>query len=224
MTAVTQEACESDGTTPQRGWRPVLCVRNRSCKQLITKIESKRQRVKAAELWQPIGRRRVDGDDEARGDERPVRKRLQCGPAPLPTFRTCFATSSTTLLLLSGLDSQETSKVATDTAIAAGRHSRFAAMDLRSSQTPPATARPRNSSSSITSSHAASPSRQPSMTPSSRTARGTASASSRSAAPLDDESKPTRPASKDSLKQKMLKKVDEAPRPNRSEEVHTMLA
>jgi hypothetical protein len=53
---------------------------------------------------------------------------------------------------------------------------------------------------------------------SSRTARGSTPTASRSAAKLEDADKPTRAASRDSLKQKMSKK-EEAPRPTKSEEV-----
>jgi hypothetical protein len=78
------------------------------------------------------------------------------------------------------------------------------------------------SSSSIASSHAASGSQQPSsMAPSARTARGSTPAASRSAAKLVDDKTATRPASRDSLKQKLAKKPDEGLRPNRSEEVST---
>jgi hypothetical protein len=84
--------------------------------------------------------------------------------------------------------------------------------------------RPKNSSSSITSPHAASGS-QPSssMAPSSRTVRGSTPTASRSASKLVDDKTATRPASRDSLKQKMVKKADDGPRPNRSEEVSSLL-
>ncbi|KAF2031790.1 hypothetical protein EK21DRAFT_62415 [Setomelanomma holmii] len=85
--------------------------------------------------------------------------------------------------------------------------------------TPPATARPKNSSSSITSAHAASSSQQsPTMAPGSRTARGSTPTAGRSTTKLADDKAATRPASRDSLKQKMLKKSEEAPRPSKSEE------
>jgi hypothetical protein len=90
------------------------------------------------------------------------------------------------------------------------------------SRTPPVTARPKNSSSSINSSHAAAGSHpSSSMAPSSRTTRGSTPTASRSASKLVDDQMAARPASRDSLKQKMLKKPDEAPRPSRSEEVGT---
>ena len=94
-------------------------------------------------------------------------------------------------------------------------------MDNRASPTPHA-ARSKNSSSSITSASTtaqAQPGAQPpNMSSSSRTARGSTPTASRSASKLDDADKPTRAASRDSLKQKMLKK-DEAPRPSKPEEV-----
>jgi hypothetical protein len=58
------------------------------------------------------------------------------------------------------------------------------------------------------------------MAPTSRTARGSTPTASRSATKLVDDKAATRPASRDSLKQKMLKKPEEAPRPNKSEEVN----
>jgi hypothetical protein len=96
-------------------------------------------------------------------------------------------------------------------------------MDSPNRSTPPATARPKNSSSSINSAHAASSSQQPSstMAASSRTARGTTPAAGRSASKLADDKAAARPASRDSLKQKMLKKPDEAARPSKAEEVRT---
>jgi hypothetical protein len=94
-------------------------------------------------------------------------------------------------------------------------------MDNRASPTRHA-ARPKNSSSSITSSsttsHAQAGAQPLNMSLGSRTARGSTPTASRSATKLDEADKPTRAASRDSLKQKMLKK-DEAPRPSRSEEV-----
>jgi hypothetical protein len=94
-------------------------------------------------------------------------------------------------------------------------------MDVRSSHTPPATARPKHSSSPIASTYAAGSSQQSSstMAASSRTARGNTPAASRSATKLVDAEKPTRPTSRDSLTQKMLKKTEEAPRPSKAEEV-----
>jgi hypothetical protein len=90
--------------------------------------------------------------------------------------------------------------------------------------TPPVTARSKNSSSSINSSHAASGAHQSSsMAPSARTTRGSTPTASRSASKLVDDATAARPASRDSLKQKMLKKPDEAPRPSRAEEVQTPL-
>ncbi|KAJ4370484.1 E3 ubiquitin ligase [Neocucurbitaria cava] len=93
---------------------------------------------------------------------------------------------------------------------------------FRASPTPPATARPKNSSSSITSSHAATTSNSPqpaSMASGSRApVRGSTPTASRSASKLVDADKPARPASRDSLKQKMLKKPDEPPRPSKLEE------
>ncbi|EDU45409.1 conserved hypothetical protein [Pyrenophora tritici-repentis Pt-1C-BFP] len=93
-------------------------------------------------------------------------------------------------------------------------------MDSRASPTPP-TARPRNSSSSITSttaSHAASTSQTNGMPTNSRTGRGGTPTATRSASKLVDQDKPTRAASKDSLKQKMLSKKDDAPQPSRADE------
>lgn len=57
------------------------------------------------------------------------------------------------------------------------------------------------------------------MAPSSRTVRGSTPTASRSASKLVDDKAATRPASRDSLKQKMLKKPEEAPRPSKSDEV-----
>jgi hypothetical protein len=59
------------------------------------------------------------------------------------------------------------------------------------------------------------------MAASSRTARGTTPTASRSASKLVDDKAAARPASRDSLKQKMLKKPDEAARPSKAEEVRT---
>ncbi|XP_014561602.1 hypothetical protein COCVIDRAFT_33585 [Bipolaris victoriae FI3] len=94
-------------------------------------------------------------------------------------------------------------------------------MDNRASPTPP-TARPKNSSSSITSattpSHTATPSQSAAMSSTSRAGRGGTPTASRSASKLADADRPTRAASKDSLKQKMLMKKDEAPQPSKAEE------
>ncbi|KAI4918137.1 hypothetical protein J4E90_002517 [Alternaria incomplexa] len=96
-------------------------------------------------------------------------------------------------------------------------------MDNRASPTPP-TARPRNSASSVasssnTTSHAAPASQQSAGMPSnSRTGRGSTPTASRSASKLIDQDKPTRAASKDSLKQKMLTKKDEPPQLGRADE------
>lgn len=98
-------------------------------------------------------------------------------------------------------------------------------MDARESPTPPVgIARPktsrdvlaRTSSSSMTQPQLGA---QPSaaMASSSRAARANTPTASRSASKLVDD-KP-RPASRDSLKQKMLKKPDDALRPSKSEEV-----
>lgn len=97
-------------------------------------------------------------------------------------------------------------------------------MDSRASPTPP-TARPKNSSSSITS--ATPPSQQqqqqqqpqPGMPSTSRAGRGSTPTASRSASKLGDADRPSRAASKDSLKQKMLAKKDDTPQPSRAEEV-----
>ncbi|KAF1920151.1 hypothetical protein BDU57DRAFT_560975 [Ampelomyces quisqualis] len=87
---------------------------------------------------------------------------------------------------------------------------------------PPVTARPKNSSSSTSSSHPAHVAPGPhafsTMAPSARTARGSTPAASRSAGRPDDDRPAARPASRDSLAQKTAKKLDEAPRPSRSEE------
>ncbi|EOA80910.1 uncharacterized protein SETTUDRAFT_157881 [Exserohilum turcica Et28A] len=96
-------------------------------------------------------------------------------------------------------------------------------MDSRASPTPP-TARPKNSSSSITS--ATPPSQQqqqqqqpqPGMPSTSRAGRGSTPTASRSASKLGDADRPSRAASKDSLKQKMLAKKDDTPQPSRAEE------
>ncbi|KAF1836598.1 hypothetical protein BDW02DRAFT_220514 [Decorospora gaudefroyi] len=93
-------------------------------------------------------------------------------------------------------------------------------MENRTS-TPPAT-RPKNSSSSMTSSNttptaATTTSQSATMPSNSRTARGSTPTASRSASKLGDADKALRAASRDSLKQKMLKK-DETPQPSRSEE------
>ena len=71
----------------------------------------------------------------------------------------------------------------------------------RPSPTPPAaSARPKNSASSITSLHAASSSQQAAAMPSSsKSARGSTPASSRPAVKPSDGDQPTRPSSKDSL-------------------------
>ena len=57
------------------------------------------------------------------------------------------------------------------------------------------------------------------MPSNSRAGRGGTPTASRSASKLIDQDKPTRAASKDSLKQKMLMKKDEATQPSRAEEV-----
>ncbi|OAL49222.1 hypothetical protein IQ07DRAFT_569617 [Pyrenochaeta sp. DS3sAY3a] len=90
----------------------------------------------------------------------------------------------------------------------------------RTSSTPPATARPKNPPppSPMSSAHAASGSQQAPAMAASRTARGSTPTASRSAAKLVDADKPARPTSRDSLKQKMLKKPDDAHRPCKSEE------
>ncbi|KAL1793150.1 hypothetical protein ACET3X_008132 [Alternaria dauci] len=95
-------------------------------------------------------------------------------------------------------------------------------MDSRASPTPPA-ARPKNSASSIasssnTTSHSAAASQSAAMPSSSRAGRGGTPTASHSASKLIDQDKPTRAASKDSLKQKMLTKKDEPPPPSRAEE------
>ncbi|KAH8726323.1 hypothetical protein GQ44DRAFT_651379 [Phaeosphaeriaceae sp. PMI808] len=94
-------------------------------------------------------------------------------------------------------------------------------MDTLNRSTPPATARPKNSSSSIASTNAASSSQQSvntGMASTSRTVRGSTPTTSRSTSKLVDDQPGTRPASRDSLKQKMLKKSDDSPRPNKAEE------
>ncbi|EAT89116.1 hypothetical protein HBH56_070950 [Parastagonospora nodorum] len=92
-------------------------------------------------------------------------------------------------------------------------------MDNPHRTTPPVAARPKNSSSSINSSHAASSSQHSSaMAPGSRATRGSTPTASRSASKLADDKTAARPASRDSLTQKMLKKPDDAMRPNKSEE------
>ncbi|KAF2474734.1 uncharacterized protein BDR25DRAFT_340470 [Lindgomyces ingoldianus] len=92
-------------------------------------------------------------------------------------------------------------------------------MDTRPSPTPPAAARPKNSTSPSTPSQVAGSSQQPATMPSgSKPPRGTTPAASRSAIKLTEGNKPARPSSKDSLKQKMMKKPEEAPRLSKSEE------
>ena len=95
-------------------------------------------------------------------------------------------------------------------------------MDNRASPTPP-TARSKNSSSSIASSstpaHAPSTSQSATMSSTSRPGRGGTPTAGRSASKLGDGDKPTRAASKDSLKQKMMLKKEETPQPSRAEEV-----
>lgn len=89
----------------------------------------------------------------------------------------------------------------------------------RPSGTPPA-ARPKSSSSSITSSHAASSSQQPpAMVSGSRPGMASTPTTSRSSIKPAESEKPARPSSRDSLKQKMLKKPEEAPKPNKTDEV-----
>jgi hypothetical protein len=96
-----------------------------------------------------------------------------------------------------------------------------AAMDPRPSLTPPAKARPSTSSSSIgSSSKGPINSQQPgSMASSSRSTRGNTPTGSRPPTKATEGHRPTRPSSKDSLKQKILKKPEEAPKPNKAEEV-----
>ena len=57
------------------------------------------------------------------------------------------------------------------------------------------------------------------MPSTSRTGRGGTPTATRSASKLVDQDKPTRAASKDSLKQKLLTKKDDAPQPSRADEV-----
>jgi hypothetical protein len=89
---------------------------------------------------------------------------------------------------------------------------------------PPTVTRPKKSSSSIASSHAASSSQPPPNMPSScSTARGATPSASRTSPRAADGDRPARAASKDSLKQKMAKKTDEAPRPSKSDEVRSTM-
>ena len=101
-------------------------------------------------------------------------------------------------------------------------------MSTRPSPTPPAaTARPKNAASSLAAAHASSSSsssaaqqqRPASMSPGARPARG----STPSKAGAAEGDKPVRAASKDSLKQKMPRKVEETPKPSRAEEVRMEL-
>ena len=57
------------------------------------------------------------------------------------------------------------------------------------------------------------------MSSTSRAGRGGTPTATRSASKLGDADKPTRAASKDSLKQKMLLKKEETPQPTKAEEV-----
>ncbi|KAF2198149.1 hypothetical protein GQ43DRAFT_443618 [Delitschia confertaspora ATCC 74209] len=95
-------------------------------------------------------------------------------------------------------------------------------MNTRHSPTPPATGsiRQNHSASPITASQANSSSQQQTaMPPASRSGRGTTPSSSRSSLkPTDAGDKPARHSSKDSLKQKMSKKLEEPPKPSKSEE------
>jgi len=94
-------------------------------------------------------------------------------------------------------------------------------MESLNRTTPPATARPKNSSSSTAHAHQPSSSQQPvTMAPSARTVRGGTPTANRSTSKLvDDQKAATRPASRDSLKQKMMKKPEDAPRPSKADEV-----
>jgi len=86
---------------------------------------------------------------------------------------------------------------------------------------PLATARPKNSSSSISSQHQQSSASQglPQM-PSSSKPRGTTPSTSRSPQqPQPNETRPGRAPSKDSLKQKMAKVAEEPSRPSKADEV-----
>lgn len=86
---------------------------------------------------------------------------------------------------------------------------------------PLATARPKNSSSSISSQHQQSSASQglPQM-PSSSKPRGTTPSTSRSPQqPQPSEGRPGRAPSKDSLKQKMAKVAEEPTRPSKADEV-----
>ncbi|KAF2650251.1 hypothetical protein K491DRAFT_683175 [Lophiostoma macrostomum CBS 122681] len=104
-------------------------------------------------------------------------------------------------------------------------------MSTRPSPTPPALGRPKNAAANLTPGHASSSSstnnnnnnnnlsQQPaSMTPAARAVRGTTPSRAAAAAAVEGD-KPARPASKDSLKQKMARKPDESPKPSRADEV-----
>lgn len=95
------------------------------------------------------------------------------------------------------------------------------AMNQTRVPSPLATARPKNSSSSIASQHAASSSSQTlASMPSTSKIRGTTPTTSRSPAQAGAaDGRPGRAASKDSLKQKMAKVAEDPSRPSKADEV-----
>ncbi|KAF2740463.1 hypothetical protein EJ04DRAFT_572290 [Polyplosphaeria fusca] len=92
-------------------------------------------------------------------------------------------------------------------------------MNPRPSATPPAAARPKNSASSITSTHASTTPHLPaSSASSSKTARGGTPTANRQPTKAPSGDMATRPTSRDSLKQKLAKKPEEKPKPSKSEQ------
>ncbi|KAF2684711.1 hypothetical protein K458DRAFT_366018 [Lentithecium fluviatile CBS 122367] len=84
---------------------------------------------------------------------------------------------------------------------------------------PPATARPKTSSSSIVSSHVPSSSHSPvNMASASSKPRGITPSGSRSSIKALEGDRTARPSSRDSFKQKMAKKAEDAPRPSKADE------
>jgi hypothetical protein len=100
-----------------------------------------------------------------------------------------------------------------------GWHPRLPAMNTRA-PSPPATARPKTSSSSIVSAQAPASSHSPvNMASAGARPRGVTPSGSRSSIKTLEGDRTTRPSSRDSFKQKMAKKADDAPRPSKADEV-----
>ncbi len=144
----------------------------------------------------------------------PAEPLLPCLAVPCP----CPALDIELQLLLLDLDEQLSSTSSSCSWLCRRRRCHpLPVMDAHArGSTPPARPKHSHSSSSIASAQAAP---SAAMASSSKSLRGSTPTASRSAVKLVDADKSSRPASRDSLKQKLPKKPDDAPRPSRSEEV-----